>query len=363
MSKKFVSIIIIAAFTLGMVVACSPSEKAVEEAAPVVEAVEEATEVVEESVEVEKMDKLVIYAPPGPMAIPLAYMAVNNTLSNVAEETELFIWENPDQLKAVVSGQSEEVHFVTLPSNAAAMFFNKGMGGQLLDISVWNILYMVGVENSAESLMDLKGEGIVVPFQGSMPDLIFQYVALAQDLDPVNDFDLEYAPNPQQAAQLLLAAETDYAVLTEPLVTSVLMQTESSDRPLKRVFAFEDEWKMATDNASMTAIAGTIALKSIQDQPDVIDEFIRQYRIAVEWMLENPIEAGKMAEEQLPELGFEATPMSASLQMITWDHIQAKDARLDLEAFLVNLMEISPEVIGGKLPDDGFYYPGIELED
>ena len=80
-------------------------------------------------------------------------------------------------------------------------------------------------------------------------------------------------------------------------------------------------------------------------------------------MIENPIEEGKMVDEQLPELCVNAAPMSASLQMITWDHIQAKDARPDLEAFVVNLMEISPEVIGGKLPDDGFYYPGIELED
>ena len=47
-----------------------------------------------------KLDKLTLVAPPGPMAIPLAYMAVNNKLADVADKTEVVIWENADQLKA-----------------------------------------------------------------------------------------------------------------------------------------------------------------------------------------------------------------------------------------------------------------------
>ncbi len=48
--------------------------------------------------------------------------------------------------------------------------------------------------------------------------------------------------------------------------------------------------------------------------------------------------------------------MTNSLQNITWKFIPAADARVSLEAFYTALSELSPEVIGGRLPDDGFYY-------
>ena len=309
---------------------------------------------------VTRMPKLTLVTPPGPMAIPLAYITVNDKLSAVAEETELVIWENPDQLKAIVAGNQGD--FVTLPSNAAATFYNKGLGGQLLDISVWNILYVISSDSTIESLADVQGQKIVVPFKGSMPDLLYQYVCTKQGLDPFNDFDLQYAATPQQAAQMLLSGEVNHAVLTEPLVTMVLLQTKGSDRPLYRAARFETEWANATGGASKTPIAGTIALASVQDKPEVINEFLKQYALATEWMLAHPDEAGALMEDQLPELGFKAKPMAASLQDITWEFVPAQDARQDVELFFTALTELSPEVIGGQLPDDGFYYEGADLE-
>jgi NitT/TauT family transport system substrate-binding protein len=73
-------------------------------------------------------------------------------------------------------------------------------------------------------------------------------------------------------------------------------------------------------------------------------------------MLDNPEEAGKLVETQLPQLGLKAAVMTASLKNITWRYTPAKDARPSLEAFFQDLSELSPEVIGGKVPDDGFYF-------
>ncbi len=102
-----------------------------------------------------KLDKLTLVAPPGPMAIPMAYLKVNDKLADVAAETELLIWENPDQLKAIVAGKQGD--FVTVPSNTAAIFYNKGLQLQLLDISVWNITYLVTRDADAAGFADIKG--------------------------------------------------------------------------------------------------------------------------------------------------------------------------------------------------------------
>jgi NitT/TauT family transport system substrate-binding protein len=134
-----------------------------------------------------KLDKLTLVAPPGPMAIPLAYMKVNNKLADVANKTELVIWENGDQLKAIVAGGQGD--FVTIPSNTMAIFYNKGLALKMLDISVWNITYLVTSDPTAKSFSDIKGQSLAVSLQGSVPDVMFQYIAKKEGLDPLKDFD------------------------------------------------------------------------------------------------------------------------------------------------------------------------------
>jgi NitT/TauT family transport system substrate-binding protein len=99
-----------------------------------------------------------------------------------------------------------------------------------------------------------------------------------------------------------------------------------------------------------------VATASVMDKPEVIAAFEREYAAAVDWMLANPEEAGKLVEIQLPQLGLKAAVMTASMKGITWKYTPAAEARADLEAFFTALTELSPQVIGGKLPDDGFYY-------
>jgi NitT/TauT family transport system substrate-binding protein len=301
-----------------------------------------------------KLDKLTLVAPPGPMAIPLAYMAVNNKLADVANKTEVVVWQNAEQLKALVAGKQGD--FVTIPSNSSAIFYNKGLALKLLDISVWNITYLVTADPYAASFTDIKGQSLVVSLQGSVPDVMFQYIATKEGLDPLKDFKLRYVTDPTQAAQLLLSGQVQNAVLSEALATAAILQSKSSAKPLRRALAFDKAWAQAAGGSALSPIAGTVATASVMDKPEVVAAFQREYKAAVEWMLANPEEAGKLIETSLPELGLKAGPMTASLQNITWKHTPAAEARASLEAFYRALSELSPEVIGGKLPDDGFYY-------
>jgi NitT/TauT family transport system substrate-binding protein len=303
---------------------------------------------------VAKLDKLTLVAPPGPMAIPLAYMAVNNKLADVAEKTELLVWANGDQLKAMVAGKQGD--FITVPSNNSAIFYNKGLELKLLDISVWNITYLVTTDPDAASFADIKGQSLVVSLQGSVPDVMFQYIATKEGLDPQKDFDLQYATDPTQAAQLLLSGKVENAVLSEALATAAILQTKSAEKPLRKALAFDKAWAQAAGGSATSPIAGTVATASVMDKPEVVAAFLREYEAAVEWMLANPEEAGKLIETELPDLGLKAAPMTASLKSITWRFTPAAEARASLEAFYQALSELSPEVIGGKLPDDGFYY-------
>ena len=72
-------------------------------------------------------------------------------------------------------------------------------------------------------------------------------------------------------------------------------------------------------------------------------------------MLANPEEAGQEGAKVLAEQGFTAEVLTQSMQNIDWRFVAAQDARPDLEAFFGALAQVSPNFIGGKLPDGGFY--------
>ena len=306
-----------------------------------------------------KLDQLTLVAPPGPMAIPMAYIAANNELADVAKSTKVVIWENADQLKAILGARQGD--FVTVPSNNAATFYNKGIKLRLLDISVWNITYLITSDLQASNFKDIKGQSLAVPFQGSVPDVMFQYLATKEGLNPTKDFALRYTTDPTEAAQLLVAGQVKNAVLSEPLSTAVLLQTKDRTTPLHRALSFDRAWAQATPTAApidavLTPIAGVVATSTVMNRPHVIAAFEREYSAAVDWMLANPDAAGQLLETELPQLGVKAAVMTASLKNITWQHRTAQEAKPALEAFFTSLMTLSPAVIGGKLPDDAFYY-------
>jgi NitT/TauT family transport system substrate-binding protein len=310
--------------------------------------------------EMEKLPKLVLVGPPGPMAIPLAYIVENERLTDVAEKTELLIWENPDQLRAIISGGLEG-HFITMPSNSASIFYNKGMKIQLLDISVWGILYVISTDPEIATIEDLKGKEVVVPFQGNMPDLLFNYICQKRGIDTSKDLTIYYANSPQQVAQLILAGKKNYAVLTEPLATQVLLKGKKLGLNVYRSIDIQVEWGKVSGLGERIPIAGTVALPAIQGNTNVIKRFMEEYSLAVEWLKEDPAAAGILGSE-IEQLGFEAKPVAESMKNTKWNFVSAKECKEEIQAFFGALMELNSKVIGGQLPGEGFYYEGVNLE-
>jgi NitT/TauT family transport system substrate-binding protein len=279
----------------------------------------------------------------------------NNSLASVADKTAMNTWANPTQLQAVIAGGQGD--FVALPTNSAATFFNRGVSLQLLDASIWNILYLVTPDNSISSLADLRGKRVVVPYQGAIPDAMFRNLCRRQGINPdnVKDIDIFYASDPIQASQLLLTGQEQYVWLSEPSATSVIFKAQTAGKLLVRALNMKKEWEKAGDGDS-TPIAGTVVLGNLRNRPDIVNTFLSEYQKAIRWMLANPVEAGQVGARVLAEQGFTAGILTESMTNIDWEFVSAKDARSDIEAFFKALTEVSPNYIGGKLPETTFYY-------
>jgi NitT/TauT family transport system substrate-binding protein len=94
----------------------------------------------------------------------------------------------------------------------------------------------------------------------------------------------------------------------------------------------------------------------LKDRPKIIDTFVNEYQKAVTWILANPQEAGVVGETVLADSGFSAQVLTASMNNTGWRFVRSQQARPDIEAFFSALSRVSPNYIGGKLPDSGYYY-------
>jgi NitT/TauT family transport system substrate-binding protein len=281
-------------------------------------------------------------------------MQQNNVLASIAEQTTLDVWATPTQLQAIITGGQAD--FIGFPTNSAATFYNKGVALKLLDSSIWNILYLVTADTSIKSVTDLKGKQVVVPYQGAIPDAMFRYVCQKQGLTLDTDITISYSPDPVQASRLLLAGQAEYVLLSEPSATSAILQAQTSGMTLIRALNMQTEWEKTAAEDTSTPIAGTVVLGELSSRPDIINTFNTEYQKAIQWMLDNPEEAGNVGAKALAEQGFTAAVLTESMKNIDWHYVTAQDARTDIEAYFNALTQVSPNYIGGKLPDDGFYY-------
>jgi len=305
----------------------------------------------------EKLEKIVLSGPVASVSHPLIHMVQTGALDDIANKVEFRLWKNPDELRALtIKGGAD---FIAVPSNVAANLYNKGVDIKLLNISVWGILGMITRDKNLKTLADFKGKKIAMPFRADMPDILFEEIVKAQGMDPKKDFNLQYMSSPFDAMQMLILRRVDHALLAEPAISIALKKTGSF--PLKliapdlyRSADLQKEWGETFKVEAKIPQAGMAVVGKVMNNEHIIKRFNEEYAKSLHWYKNNPKEAGKLVVETIPML--DAVGVENSIEYVQLDPIKAQDAKKDLEFFYKILEKNNPKTIGGKLPDDGFYY-------
>lgn len=308
----------------------------------------------------EKLPKLVLSGPFAGVSNPLIHMVETGALKEFAEVVEFKPWNGADQLKLMALGKGNfQADFIAMPSNVAANLYNRGVDLKLMNISVWGILWMVSRDDSLKTLADFKGKEIAMPFRGDMPDILFEQLVKAEGLDPKKDFKLRYTPHPLDAMQLLIMRRVDHALLPEPAISMALRKTKSFPisviaPDLYRSVDLQAEWGRVFKRKAQVPEAGMTAMPSVLDNPALLKRFNEAYAESMQWCLDNPKAAGEMVAKHIALLTPEA--VADSIEITKFDAVPALQAKAELEFFYRQLMQNLPDLVGGKLPDNGFYY-------
>ncbi len=308
----------------------------------------------------DKLDKLVFSGPFSAVSYPLIHMMETSALADIAEEIEFIPVSNPDQARMIALGKGrQQVDFVAMPTNVAAIMYNKGVPLKLMNVSVWGILWIASRDENKTTLSDFRGEEIAIPYRADMPDIVFNQVAKAEGLDTKQDLTLRYTAHPLDAMQLLMLGQVNHALLAEPSISMALQKSQKMEKkkgakPLYRSVDIQKEWGRLFKRPAAIPQLGMTASKSVLDKPKVLRRFNEEYERSAQWCLNNPKKAGELIAKHLDRL----TPMaiSNSLQWTKLDFRDAKKSTPDLEDFYKGLMADRPVLIGGKLPNKDFYY-------
>lgn len=307
-----------------------------------------------------RLPRLVLAGPFAAVSNPFYRIAESKALADVADQVEVRTWKSPDQLRALVLDPKSPAQVVAMPSNVAANLYNRGARLKLANISTWGVLFMVSRTPGLKTLADFKGQEILMPFRADMPDIIFQTLARKQGLDPAKDFQLRYVASPLDAMQMLITRRADHALLAEPAASVALRKTHSFPLSavapeLYRSVDLQQEWGRVLQRPPRIPQAGVAVLGELLGRSELVERVQQAYAQALQWCEAEPEACGKLVAANVEMLTPEG--VADSVRVDHAEYVPAAQARPELEYFYRLLLEQQPGLVGGKLPDDGFYLP------
>ena len=287
-----------------------------------------------------------VVAPKSPATIPVLRMIENDCMGENIK-LDLQLYGDMEAMMALASGGDYGILIV--PVHTAANLKNKGIDVKMVNAFGWGGMYLSTTDPDCSSWKDLDGKELYVPAKGSVPDIMTQYFLSQNGLELGKNVEVVYSSH-AEIAQLIAAGTIQYAVDAQPFVTSNLKNVDG----YRVISEFAEDWKLTQGEAySMPGNCTVVNSDYLSENESVVLDFNKKFSDAIRWTVENPDEAGALANTYL---NANAELIAAAMPGFCLDYKSAADARNDVEEYFKVLLELKPESIGDKIPDESFYY-------
>lgn len=285
----------------------------------------------------------------GPSGISVIKMIHDNPVLGEGVKVNYSIEQSADVLSSKLL--SKEMEMATIPANMAATLYNKGVPYQLACMNTWGVMYVVSSDTAIKSWSDLKGKTIGAVSKGASSDVVFKYLLNRNGVDPDQDVTLNYSPSPVELTQLIMAGKTSVAVLPEPWVSVAL----NKNPQLKIVLDLQQEWTKIQGSDTPFAQTCLVVNREFASQhPQVVEKFLEEYAQSIAWVNQNPSAAADLIKEI--DIGIPADIAAAAIPRCNLKYMSSQESKPAVDKYLQVLLQFSPESVGGKIPDDKFYY-------
>ncbi len=273
-------------------------------------------------------------------------------LMDLTDKYEITTYQAPtDIAPKLIKG---EVDVAALPSNMAAVLYNKTKG-QVVAVSpiALGVLYILGNNAEVTEVSDLAGKTIVASGQGGTPEYVLQKVLEHAGLEMGKDVKVEWLASHADVNTKLLTEEGTIAMIPEPFVSTALAAGKAG---VAQLFDLNALWSEATgQELPMGVLVATKAF--VTEREDDLKVLLADYQASVDFVNNSPAEAAK----KIVEKGFigkveiaEAAIPNCHIVLYSGDQKEAGEAML--KTFNETLFAMDPAAVGGSLPGDDLYY-------
>lgn len=253
-----------------------------------------------------------------------------------------------DELSAkLLAGEAD---FAVVPTNLAAKLYNKGVEYKIVAPVVWGNLYLISSEG-INSYEELKGKEIFTIGKGLTPDIVLNYLLKENNIDGENDVKLTYLSGASELASNFIAGKSSITIMPEPMLT--ILKSKNIDYNL--IMDLQKEWNEINGSEYGYPQASLIVKSDlVEKNKDFVIKFIEEFKKSVEWVENEPQKAGEYYEKLNESMKSDITAKSIPGSNIKYK--SAQDSQKEIEQYLEILKEYDGDSIGGKLPDEGFYF-------
>ena len=99
--------------------------------------------------------------------------------------------------------------------------------------------------------------------------------------------------------------------------------------------------------------AGIAVMGALRERPELVARIEAEYARSLAWCKDNAEACGKAVAARIDLLSPEAVTDSIAVSQL--EAVSVADARAELEFMFGKLVAKNPALVGGKLPDEGFY--------
>lgn len=279
----------------------------------------------------------------GPSAVPAAWIMKNSASAEVTK------YADPQALLPKLIKKEVDVGF--LPVNVAAKVYNSTNGTIICTGITGNGNLSVVSKSELNRFSDLKNKTVYVAGQGATPEYMFKYLLEQNGLVPGKDVTLEYSIPTAQLAANLISNKISVAVMPEPFTSIALTKSKE----VKARLNLQTEYKAFSENNETFPLTVMVVRKAYaEENSEQLEEFLMEYKKALEWTVNNPKSSGELVEKM--DLGLTAAVVTKAIPNSNYVYISSQNGKKNIESLLKIFLKYSPESIGGQLPAQDFYY-------
>lgn len=292
--------------------------------------------------------KIIIGTLNGSTGMGMVKLMEDSNLGKSELDYKFIIPASPDELLRKI--MNNEVDIAAVPTNMASILYNKTNGEvQFTVTNTLSVLYILKKGSNVNSISDLKGKTIGLSGKGASPDFVLKYLLKENNLKE-DDITIDYNLDHESTVEEMLDGSLDLGLIPQPHVTTAIMK----NKDLRIAVDINKEWKKKNKDIDL-AMGVLVNQKGFGDRnPEIMKIFLEEYEKSIEFTNNRVKEASNLIEKYkiLPNkiIAEKAIPSSNIV------FINAEKSKKSIDKLLKIYYDFDPKSIGGKLPNDDFYY-------